>query len=69
MKTLFICLVCALLVTSNAAFADTTPHHAKSSSFAPHPGGAKRRVYGAPIQGKILKRQSKPKAVSAPYKP
>ncbi len=32
---------------------------AKASSFAPHPGGSKRHVYGAPIQSPILGRVHK----------
>ncbi|HVW68923.1 MAG TPA: hypothetical protein VHB68_08095 [Steroidobacteraceae bacterium] len=39
-----------------------------SSSFAPRPGGTKQRVYGAPIQGKILRMQPK-KAGGKPVPP
>ena len=39
----------------------------KASSFAPHSGGSKRHVYGAPIQAPILHRQQKtPSTPSAP---
>ena len=31
----------------------------KASSFAPHPGGSHRHVYGAPIQSPILHSQAK----------
>jgi hypothetical protein len=37
------------------------PGNTKPSSFAPTPGGSKRRVYGAPIQGRIFKMQPQPK--------
>ena len=37
------------------------PGNTKPSSFAPSPGGTKRRVYGAPIQGRIFKMQPQPK--------
>jgi hypothetical protein len=32
----------------------------KASSFAPQPGGSKRRVYGAPIQSPIFKNRPQP---------
>jgi hypothetical protein len=80
MKALVTCAFCALLVSANAAFADTNvlkppkvytgihpPGGTKPSSFAPHSGGAsKRRVYGAPIQGPIFKMQPKKKPTAPP---
>jgi hypothetical protein len=78
MKTLVTFAFCALLLSANAAFADANvlkpprvytgvhpPAGTKPSSFAPHPGSSKRRVYGAPIQGPIFKTQSKPKLKSS----
>jgi len=38
----------------------------KSSAFAPNPHSAGKRVYGAPIQSPILKRQPKKPAATAP---
>jgi hypothetical protein len=35
------------------------PGNTKQSAFAPTPGGSKRRIYGAPIQGRIFKMQPK----------
>ena len=46
-----------------------TPGGTKQSAFAPTPGGSKRRVYGAPIQGPIFKMQPKPKKPTAPPAP
>jgi hypothetical protein len=78
MKPVVTCALCALLLSANTAFADANavlkpprvytgvhpPGGTKPSSFAPHPGGSKRRVYGAPIQGPIFKMQPKPKLKS-----
>jgi hypothetical protein len=78
MKTLVNFAFCAMLVAAHAAFADANvalkpprvysashpPAGTKPSSFAPHPGAAKRRVYGAPIQGQIFKMQPKPQLKS-----
>jgi hypothetical protein len=74
MKALVTLAFCALLLSATAAFADANtlkpprvytgvhpPAGTKPSSFAPHPGGSKRHVYGAPIQGPIFKTQPKPK--------
>ena len=86
MKALVTFAFCALLLAANAAFADANvlkpprvytgvhpPAGTKPSSFAPRPGGSKRRVYGAPIQGPIFKTQPKPKlkssVVPAPKQP
>jgi hypothetical protein len=79
MKALVIFAFGALLLSATAAFADANavlkpprvytgvhpPAGTKPSSFAPHPGGAKRRAYGAPIQGPIFKMQPKPKLKSS----
>jgi hypothetical protein len=79
MKPVVTFAFCALLLSANAAFADANavlkpprvytgvhpPAGTKPSSFAPHPGGSKRRVYGAPIQGQIFKMQPKPKLKSS----
>jgi hypothetical protein len=78
MKALVTFAFCALLLSANAAFADANvlkpprvytgvhpPAGTKPSSFAPHPGNSKRRVYGAPIQGPIFKTQPKPKLKSS----
>ena len=46
-----------------------TPGHTKPSSFAPTPGGSKRRVYGAPIQHPIFKMQPQPKKPTVPSTP
>ncbi|HET9390015.1 MAG TPA: hypothetical protein VFO44_10240 [Steroidobacteraceae bacterium] len=43
--------------------AEQPPRTSKASSFAPHPG-AKRRVYGSPIQRPILKRVKRKKPTS-----
>jgi hypothetical protein len=65
---------CALALLAagalNAApFPSTAPaaegKHAKVSSFAPH-GGSQSRVYGAPIQPRILKSRPKPQLKTAP---
>ena len=77
MKPVVTFAFCALLLSGNAAFADANglkpprvytgvhpPAGTKPSSFAPHPGGSKRHVYGAPIQGPIFKMQPKPKLKS-----
>ncbi len=52
-----------------AAKADQTSiaAHSKASSFAPHPG-SKSRVYGVPIQSRILKSRpkKKPQLTSTP---
>ena len=78
MKLVVTFAFCALLLSANAAFADANvvlkpprvytgvhpPAGTKPSSFAPHPGSSKRRVYGAPIQGPIFKMQPKPKLKS-----
>jgi hypothetical protein len=78
MKALVTFAFCALLLAATAAFADASavskpprvytgvhpPAGTKPSSFAPHPGGSKRHVYGAPIQGPIFKMQPKPKLKS-----
>ena len=82
MKALVTFAFCALLFSANAAFADANvlkpprvytgvhpPAGTKPSSFAPHPGGTKRRVYGAPIQGPIFKMQPKPKLKSTSVAP
>jgi hypothetical protein len=75
MKALVTFVFCALLV-AQAAFADGNPPlkpprvytgihppgSTKPSSFAPHPGSTKRRVYGAPIQAPIFKMQPKQKS-------
>jgi hypothetical protein len=46
------------------------PGSTKASGFAPTPGGTKRRVYGAPIQGPIFKMQpKKPTGPNAPTTP
>jgi hypothetical protein len=45
------------------------PGNTKPSSFAPTPGGSKRRVYGAPIQGRIFKMQPQPKKPTVPPAP
>jgi hypothetical protein len=82
MKALVTFAFCALLVSASAAFADANglkpprvytgnhpPAGTKPSSFAPHPGGSKRRVYGAPIQSPIFRTpppKSKPKSKSKP---
>jgi hypothetical protein len=42
------------------------PGNTKPSSFAPTPGGTKRRTYGAPIQGRIFKMQPQPKKPTIP---
>lgn len=66
-------LLCALALlaagASNAASppasgaaADNKP---KASSFAPH-GGPHSRVYGAPIQQRILKNRPKPQLKASP---
>ncbi len=79
MKALVTITFCALLVSAHAAFADANvvlkpprvytgihpPVRAKPNSFAPQPG--KRRVYGAPIQGRIFRMQpKKPKTTTSP---
>ncbi len=78
MKAFIVCLACAFLAAASAASGahvpcastDTQQAHSKSpSSFAPRAGGTKRRVYGAPIQGKILKTRPKKKQVSPSGKP
>jgi hypothetical protein len=79
MKPVLTFAFCALLLSANAAFADANvvlkpprvytgvhpPAGTKPSSFAPHPGSSKRRVYGAPIQGPIFKTQPKSKLKSS----
>jgi len=45
------------------------PGNTKPSSFAPTPGGTKRRTYGAPIQGRIFKMQPQPKKPTIPTVP
>ena len=45
------------------------PSGTKQSAFAPTPGGSKRRVYGAPIQGPIFKMQPQPKKPTVPPTP
>jgi hypothetical protein len=56
-------------LTSCATKADQTSiaAHSKANSFAPHPG-AQSRVYGAPIQSRILKSRprKKPQLTSSP---
>lgn len=87
MKPIVTFAFCALLLATNVAFADANavlkpprvytgvhpPAGTKQSSFAPHPGSSKRRVYGAPIQRPIFKMQPKPKlkssAIPAPKDP
>lgn len=72
------------LATTQAAFADSnTPLKpprvytgiyqpkgslTKASSFAPRPGGTRRRVYGTPIQPPIFKMQPQKPTPSAPPK-
>ena len=71
MKALVSIALFSLLLATGAVFADSniplksprvyTGIHppsgrpTKASSFAPHPGGSKRHVYGAPIQSPIFK--------------
>ncbi|MGH8208392.1 MAG: hypothetical protein ACREU6_02140 [Steroidobacteraceae bacterium] len=77
MKALVIGLFGVLLVTAPAAFADANvlkpprvyapngpprPGRSKAGSFAPRAGASRRRVYGAPVQGRIFKMQPKPTA-------
>ena len=64
--------VAALSAASSAhgaTQADQTSHaaHSKANSFAPHPG-PHSRVYGAPIQSRILKSRArkKPQLTSSP---
>ena len=76
MKALVTFALCALLLSANAALKPPRvytgvhpPAGTKPSSFAPHPGASKRRVYGAPIQGPIFKMQPKPKKPTVPPAP
>lgn len=84
MKPLVTLTFCALLVSAHAAFADgnvalkpprvyTGIHpptkSTKPSSFAPQPGSSKRRVYGAPIQGRIFKMPAKKPPTTPPKRP
>lgn len=73
------------LATTQAAFADSsTPlkpprvytgiyqpkgSPTKASSFAPRPGGTKRRVYGSPIQPPIFKMQPQKPTTPTPTAP
>lgn len=62
------CLLCAALQfavwpgerAAGTSCAEQPRSAAKPSSFAPHPG-ARRRVYGSPIQRPILKRVKRKK--------
>jgi hypothetical protein len=64
-------LFCALaLLAASALHAASPPPadpvvHAKASSFVPH-GGSHSRVYGAPIQERILKNRPKPQLKTNP---
>ena len=64
-------LFCALaLLTASALSAAPPPTgdpaaHAKASSFEPH-SGSQSRVYGAPIQQRILKSRPKPQPKANP---
>ncbi len=83
MKALVTLTFCAFLVSAHAAFADANvvlkpprvytgihpPAGTKPSSFAPQPGSSKRRVYGAPIQGRIFKMQPKKPKTTTPNRP
>ena len=62
----FALLVAGVLFAASSALADPTTNkqgnvvRPKSSSFAPH-AGSQNRVYGAPIQSRIVKSHSKKK--------
>jgi len=64
-------LFCALtLLAASASHAASPPPagpaaHAKASSFEPH-SGSHSRVYGAPIQQRILKNRPKPQPKTNP---
>jgi hypothetical protein len=59
-------LVAGVLLVASSAIADPTTNHEgdvvrpKPSSFAPHPG-SQNRVYGTPIQSRVLKSHAKKK--------
>jgi hypothetical protein len=57
----------ALSVCATKADQTSITAHSKTSSFAPHPG-SHSRVYGVPIQSRILKShpKKKPQLTSAP---
>ena len=69
-----VALFCALaLLAAGASSAASPPasgvaadgQHAKVSSFVPH-SGSHSRVYGAPIQQRILKNRPKPQLKASP---
>lgn len=82
MKTVVTLVLSGFLLVAGTAFADanapfkpprvyTGIHQpsgrpTKASSFAPQPGGSKRRVYGAPIQSPIFKNRPPPKKRTPP---
>jgi hypothetical protein len=82
MKTFVTLVLSGSLLVAGTAFADanapqrpprvyTGIHQpngrpTKVSSFAPRPGGTKRRIYGAPIQSPIFKSRPQPKKPIAP---
>jgi hypothetical protein len=69
----FALLVVGVLLAASSAIADPTTNkqgdvvRPKPSSFAPHPG-SQNRVYGTPIQSRILKShpKKKPHLTSSP---
>jgi hypothetical protein len=77
MKNLTTIVLSGALLLAGTAFADASPpfkpprvytgihqpsgRPTKASSFAPHPGGTKRHVYGSPIQSPIFKNRPQPK--------
>jgi hypothetical protein len=67
-------LFCALALLAASALPAASPpssdpaaggQHAKASSFVPH-SGSHSRVYGAPIQQRILKNRPKPQLKTNP---
>jgi len=71
-STLALLVASTLFVASSATASPSTnkegdPIRPKANSFAPHPG-AQSRVYGAPIQSRILKSRpkKKPQLTSSP---
>jgi hypothetical protein len=71
-RTLALLVAGTLCVASSATASPTTNKQGdivrpKANSFAPHPG-AQSRVYGAPIQSRILKSRpkKKPQLTSSP---